>query len=82
MPKIDSFYPPDYAKADELAPIIEELSEDIMCTISKALPEDKYVRKEVLINLYDYMGDEIKKLEGGKQCLKLIRKLSEKHLRE
>ena len=56
----DNFYPPSYAKADDLAPIIEELSEDIICTISKALPEDKYMRKEVLINLYDYIGDKIK----------------------
>ena len=56
----DNFYPPSYAKADDLAPIIEELSEDIMDTISKALPEDKYMRKEVLINLYDYIGDKIK----------------------
>ncbi len=56
----DNFYPPSYAKADDLAPIIEELSEDIICTISKALPEDEYVRKEILINLYDYIGDKIK----------------------
>ena len=57
---MDTFYPPNYKKADDLAPIIEELSEDIICTISKALPEDKYMRKEVLINLYDYIGDKIK----------------------
>jgi len=62
----DTFYPPNYKKADTLAPIIEELSEDIIDTISKALPEDKYMRKEVLINIKDYASDEIKKLEGGK----------------
>ena len=56
----DTFYPPSYTKADTLAPFIEELSEDIMDTISKALPEDKYMRKEVLINIKDYAGDEIK----------------------
>ena len=54
----DFNYPPSYKKADDLAPIIEELSEDIMDTISKALPEDKYVRKEVIINLIDWLGDE------------------------
>ena len=63
----DTFYPPNYKKADDLAPIIEELSEDIMDTISKALPENKYIRKEVLITIKDYISDEIKKLEGGKQ---------------
>ena len=62
----DINYPPDYKKADELAPIIEERTEDIIDTISKALPECKYVRKEVLISIKDYASDEIKKLEGGK----------------
>ena len=56
--RIDSFYPSSYAKADDLAPIIEELSEDIMDTISKALPDDKYIRKEIIINLIDWLGDE------------------------
>ena len=55
----DPFYPPSYAKADDLAPIIEELSEDIMNTISKALPEDEYMRKQVIINLIDWLKEEI-----------------------
>ena len=55
---MDNFYPPSYAKADDLAPIIVELSDDIMDTISKALPEDEYMRKEVITNLIDWLGDE------------------------
>jgi len=55
---MDSFYPPNYKKADDLAPIIKELSEDIMDTISKVLPEDKYMRNEVITNLIDWLGDE------------------------
>ena len=54
----DTFYPPNYKKADDLAPIIEELSEDIMDTISKALPENKYMRKEIITNIIDWLGDE------------------------
>ena len=54
----DTFYPPNYKKADTLAPIIEELSEDIMDTISKALPDDKYMRKEIITNIIDWLKEE------------------------
>lgn len=55
----DTFYPPEYRKHDKVQTYIEELSEDIIDTVSKALPEDKYVRKEIITNIIDWLKEKI-----------------------